>query len=285
MSYLAKAKKAGEAPEPPIITIVSSPGTGKTSLAGLFPSALFIQAESAGTVFETWGEDVRPTVLPELPKSAKDAAGNMATCTYAVLMDQLREIASSDHEFQTLVIDSITALSRKLEHELALRDDVTNVADAAGGYHKGYIELASMHSNIIYACEMIRRRKKMSIVLLAHVGTQKIKNSPTESSEYAVYGLDMHQASASVYVSNSDAVAYIKKEQFVQGTETNRKGQTTKYGRAMQTGDRTLVTSSDGMIGYVSAKNRYSMPVEIPLPMGENPLLQYIPFFNQKAPA
>jgi hypothetical protein len=77
-------------------------------------------------------------------------------------------------------------------------------------------------------------------------------------------------------------VVYIKKEEFITGAETNRKGQTTKYGRNMQTGQRVLITSSDGLVGYVDAKNRYGMPNEIPLAMGENPLLQYIKHFNQE---
>ena len=91
----------------------------------------------------------------------------------------------------------------------------------------------------------------------------------------------MHRKSAQVYVANSDAVIYIKQEEFITGAETNRKGQTTKYGRSMQTGQRVLVTSGDGLIGYVDAKNRYGMDNEIPLNLGENPILQYIKHFNK----
>ena len=283
MSFLAKATKPGANPAPPIVTVVGSPGTGKTSFAGMFPGALFIQAENAGTVFETWAQDVQPTMLPVLPKAAKDEAGNITQSPYKVLMDQLREVATADHEFKTLVIDSVTALSRKLETEIALTDDVATVADAAGGFHKGYTQLAGMHAEIIYACETIRKRKNMAVVFLAHAGIVKVKNRPDEGAEYTVYSLDMHKDSAQAYISNSDAVLYIKKEEFIQGAESNRKGQTTKFGRAMQTGERVLITSGDGLVGYVAAKSRYPMPVEIPLPQGENPLLQYIPFFSQAA--
>jgi hypothetical protein len=121
----------------------------------------------------------------------------------------------------------------------------------------------------------------MAIVFLAHTGVQKVKNRPDEGSEYTVFGLDMHTASSQQYISNSDMVAYIKKEEFIQGAESNRKGQPTKFGRALQTGERVLITSGDGKIGYVAAKTRYPMPVELPLPMGENPLLAHIPFFNR----
>lgn len=279
--FLEKARRAGSVPTPPIITIVASPGAGKTSLGGLFPAPLFVQAESCETVFEGWAEDVQPTAFPQLPKVARDEAGNVKGSTKRELLDQLREVVTGEHEFKTLVIDSVTALSRLFENEIACLSGVGNIADAAGGFHKGYIELASWHAEVIYACETIRRRRGMAIVFLAHTGVQKVKNRPDEGSEYTVYGLDMHTASSQQYISNSDMVAYIKKEEFIQGAESNRKGQPTKFGRALQTGERVLITSGDGKIGYVAAKTRYPMPVELPLPMGENPLLAHIPFFNR----
>lgn len=275
MSYLDQGKKAQ--PKPPIITIVASPGAGKSSLAALFPNPVFIQGEDASTVFENWDEDVQPLLLPVIPNAQKDRVSSKA-----VVMDQLRELATAEHDFKTVVIDTITNLNIKFEKEIAIRDDVTNVADASGGYHKGYLEVASWHSDLIYACEVLRARKGMAIVFLAHSGVEKIKNRPDEASEYAVYGIDMYKKSAQLYTSQSDAVFYIKKEEYIQGTQTNKKGQTTKYGRAMQTGDRVLITSGDGLVGYVSAKNRYGMPVEIPLPQGENPILQHIKFFNKE---
>lgn len=114
---------------------------------------------------------------------------------------------------------------------------------------------------------------------MAHTGLQRIKNRP-DVDEYVVYSLDMHEKSVSVYANLSDAVIYIKKEEFVQGTKQDKKGNTTKFGKMVSTGERVLVTSGDGLVGFVNAKNRYKMPVEIPLKEGENPLLEYIPFFN-----
>ena len=278
MSFLAQAKKP--ASNPPMIVLVGSPGAGKTSLAGVFPDPVFIQAEDAGTVFENWDEDVQPLMLPVLPTPSRNNQGQLVSAK-DTLLAQLRELATADHGYKTLVIDSISSLNRLLEKEIAVRDNVGNVADAAGGYHKGYIETAAWHAEILNACKVVSKMKKMAVVFLSHVGVEKIKNSPTEASEYTVYSLDMHRKSAQVYVANSDAVIYIKQEEFITGAETNRKGQTTKYGRSMQTGQRVLVTSGDGLIGYVDAKNRYGMDNEIPLNLGENPILQYIKHFNK----
>jgi hypothetical protein len=117
-------------------------------------------------------------------------------------------------------------------------------------------------------------------VFLAHIGVKKIRNRPDAAADYSVFSLDMDNQALSVYVSQSDAVLYLEKEEFVVGQETNKKGQTTKFGRVTQTGLRKLITTGDGMVGYVNAKNRYNMPAELQVEMGTNPITQYIKFFN-----
>ena len=278
MSYLAMAKKPGV--KPPMITIVGAPGTGKTTLGALFPSAVLLPTEDGTTVFENWDDEVQPAVLPRLPKAQKDGAGNITKSTKDTLNAILDELMATDHGFKTLVIDSITTLARMLEHEIALRDGVGTVADAAGGFHKGYVETASWHADLVYKCEQLRAVKNMAVVFLAHTGVKKIRNRPDAAADYAVYSLDMDNQALSVYVSQSDAVLYLAKEEFVTGQDVNKKGQTVKMGRVQQTGNRFLVTTGDGQVGYVNAKNRYGMPAEIDVPHGQNPILQYIKFYQ-----
>lgn len=278
MSFLAKAKKP--TPKPPMITIVGMPGTGKTTLGALFPSAIILPTEDGTAVFENWGDDVQPTVLPRLPKASYDAMGNLQRSTRDTLNQIMDELMTTDHEYKTLVVDSITTLDMLFGHEIAARDQVKTVADASGGFHKGYAEVASWHADFIYKCEQLKAMKGMGVVFLAHTGIKKVRNRPDAAADYSVFSLDMDNQALSVYTSQSDAVLYLKKDELVVGSETNRKGQTTKYGRVTQTGDRTLVTTSDGQVGYVNAKNRYGMPVEIPVELGANPVLQYIKFYN-----
>lgn len=280
MSFLDKAKKP--TPRPPMITIVGSPGTGKTSLGALFPSAIILPTEDGTSVFENWDEDIQPSVLPRLPKAQKDQAGNMARSSRAVLMQIIDELMTADHDYKTFVVDSITTLDGLFGFEIALRDGVGTVADASGGFHKGFAEVASWHADFIYKCEQLRAVKGMAVVFLAHTGVKKIRNRPDAAADYSVFSLDMDNQALSVYVSQSDAVLYLEKEEFVVGQETNKKGQTTKYGRVTQTGVRKLVTTGDGQVGYVNAKNRYNMPAELHVEMGENPITGYIKFFNKE---
>jgi len=279
MGILSRASKPKA--KPPLITIVGSPGTGKTTLGALFPKAIILPTEDGTAVFENWDDDAQPDVLPRLPKSAKDEAGNMVRSTRAALFELLDELMREQHDYQTLVIDSVTTLDTLFGAEIALRDGVGTVADAAGGFHKGFAEVASWHAEFIYKCEQLRAVKGMAVVFLAHTGIKKIRNRPDAAADYSVFSLDMDAQALAPYVSQSDAVLYLKKEEFVVGSDQNRKGQTTKYGRVTQTGDRKLITTGDGQVGYINAKNRYGMPAEIDVPYGTNPITQFIKFYGE----
>lgn len=260
----------------PIITIIGSAGTGKNSLGGTFPNPVFIQAEDSETVFEKWDDDVVPQFMPRLPAPRKDAAS-----TRSALKEQLRWLLTQEHDRKTVIFDTVTALDKLYQSEICILHDVDNIADAAGGYHKGYLVLADWHSEVMAMADALRR-KGLAVVFLGHQGIKKIKAAP-DKDEYSIFSLDMHDACASVYVNNSDVVAYIRKETFVQGKETDRKGKVTKFGRLIDTGRRELVTSGDGQTGFYSAKSRYDMPAVMDMPVGENPLLEHIKFFNAKS--
>lgn len=279
MSYIAQAQKAKV--KPPILTIPGFPGAGKTTLAGLFPNPVFIQAEDSETIFESVQSDNQPTFLPRLPKP--NAKKNIST--KAILLEQLRELATEKHDFQTLVIDTVTSLNFLLELEIVEffpGKESNSVQDACGGFQKAYDIIASWHNEIISACNHLRNHKNMGIVFLAHTGERKIKNNPELSGEYNVYGLNMHYKSEKIYTNLSDAVLYLKQIEYAQGHESGKKGETLKRGRITKTAERILITASDGVIGYVNAKTRYDrMPSEISVPKGTNPILQYISFYDE----
>lgn len=272
-------------PEPsaPTITIVGTPGVGKTSLGALFPKPIFICAEDGKAVFDSWDDDVKPDLFPELPRAKyRDQNGGQLArpvSTKDVIISQMRMLLNEEHEYQTLVIDSVTSLDRMFNHELCERDGVDSVAEASGGFHKGFDTVAEWHGDVRNACEVLRKRKNMTIIFIAHAGVKKMKNRP-DADEYTVYSLDMHEKSVPVYINLVDAVIYIKNKEYVMGTQKDKKGNTTKFGRITQTGERVLITSGDGAVGYVNAKNRFKLDQEIELPEGENPLVELIPFFS-----
>lgn len=197
------------------------------------------------------------------------------------MLDQLRELLTVEHEFKTIIVDTTTALNELLTHEVVEYDahGATDIGSAAGGFNKGYNVLAGLHAKIRSALEHCRRRG-LAVVLLGHSGITKMKNRP-DAGEYTAFTLDMPEQSRSYYIHHADAVLYLKNREFVSGLEKNKQGQVTRFGRITQSGERVLITSSDGVTGYVDAKNRYNMPVELECPLGENPIIPFIPFLTK----
>jgi len=277
MSYLEQATRA--VPTAPIITIIGFPGSGKTTLAGLFNKPIFIQAEKSSTVFENTPIEQQPVFMPMIPSPDKARA----VSSRAIVREQLLELATVEHDFKTVIIDSITSLNDLYEKEVVAFDaaGADSNGNAAGGYHKGYDVVAGYHADLIRMSAHLTK-KGIAVVFIAHVGVAKIKSSPDEAAEYTVWSVGMHEKSRSLYIKHSDAVLYLKSRQFVSGQESDKKGKTIKAGRAFVSGERYLIASSEGTTGFVDAKNRYDMPQELYVPQGENPIMQYIPFFNQQ---
>jgi DNA polymerase III delta prime subunit len=276
MTHLSKATRP--TPQAPVITIAGLPGTGKTTLAATFPRPIFIQAENARTVFEQMDGDDQPMFFPELPKPNKER--NIRTSV--TIIEQLRELVTEEHDRKTVVIDTATSLNALFESEVVAFDPsgAATIGAAAGSYQGGYNVAAAMHAEIRFACESLRRRG-ITVIFLAHTAIVKMKNRPDAGSDYTVFTLDMHEKSRAIYINHSDAVIFLKTEEFIQGAETDKKGRQTKFGRVMSTGDRIAITAGSGNIGYIDAKNRYGMPTEMRVPYGENPLLPYFKFYQQ----
>jgi len=287
---MGKYLNKGGYPEvrPPVITIVGFPGSGKSSLAALFPNPVFIQTENSKTVFEQWPQDKSPFFMPQIPEPYFKDGKKISS--YQVMLDQLQEIYDDDHDFQTLVIDTTSKFNYMCETEIVLFEGGDkSIQDCRGGFQKAYDRTSEMHREVIIKANKIRAKRNMTVVFLCHTDELKKKDSPDVTEQYTVYAMKMHKKCRDIYLAESDAVIYIKQSDTVTGVETDKKGKQIKSGRIKKSADRTLITSSDGVVGFVDAKNRaLTMPTEIDFILDDqykpwetkNPLFEYIPFFN-----
>lgn len=234
---------------PIICTITGDPGTGKTRLAATFPNPIFIRAEDG---MKSIPMDIRPPAFPLLSKVDN-------------LWQQLTGLITEDHEYKTLVIDSVTQLET-LFTECIIENDPKkpkSLTTALGGYGAGYGALSGMHGRVRKAAGILNEKKGMNIVFIAHSETTTIELP--DSEPYTRYELRIHKKSSQHYTDNVDLVGHLKLETFTRGDGERKK--------AVSTDGRILIVKSAA--AQVS-KNRLSITEDLPVAEGENPLLAFI---------
>jgi len=237
----------------PIVTICGDSGTGKTTLASTFPKPIVIRAEDG---LQAIPEASRPDAFPVLNK-VED------------LWEQLTALVTEDHEYQTLIIDSVTALERLFIQHVMESDpkNPRSINQAMGGYGAGLSAVASMHQRVRKACGVLNARSGMNIVFVAHADTEVIELP--DQDPYTRYSLRLNKKSIAPYVDDSDVVGFLKLESFTKGDGERKK--------VISSGGRLLVTYATA--SNVS-KNRFGITEDLTVEAGVNPLKQYIPTLN-----
>lgn len=244
LSTIEKPKDRGA-----ICTITGDAGLGKTSLAATFPNPIFIRVEDG---MQGINGQERPDAFPLI---------NGAD----MLWDQLKTLISEDHEYRTLVIDSVTQLDTIFTEYIIESDPKKprSIAQALGGYGAGFQALSSLHGRVRKAVGVLNQRKNMNIVFIAHAETSTIELP--DQDLYTRYDIRMHKKSVSHYIDNVDLVGFLKLETFTTGDGERKK--------AISDGTRVLTTYATA--ANVS-KNRYGIKEDLTVKQGENPLTNFI---------
>ncbi len=242
---------------PIIATITGDSGMGKTSLAATFPNPIVIRAEDGLQAIPLAD---RPDAFPLLRKPAE-------------LWDQLTTLVKEDHNYKTLIIDSVTALERMFIQHVIDSDPKkpASINQAMGGYGNGMAAVGTMHQRVRKACGILRDNKGMNIVFIAHADTETME--PPDQDPFMRYTLRLGKKhSIPAYVDDTDLVGFIKLETFLRGGDDERK-------KAISDGTRLLVT-------YVTAanvsKNRYNITEDLVVELGKNPLVDFVPALQTK---
>ena len=219
---------------PPRTLLVGTEGVGKTTFA----------AESNNPVF-ICAEDGLPPVLGEVPRFPTPE--NLSDVHEAI-----RTLVKDDHEFHTLVIDTVDWLEPIIWRDLCARNSWADIE--APGYGKGYVAAAEEWRKILAALDLLRQRKGMEIILLAHAAIRTFQNPA--GGDFSRYECKLNKNAAALLKEWADVNLFAIHEEFVQvkaGKET-RKGVST--GRRVIHTERTAAWD---------AKNRYALPAELPL--------------------
>lgn len=232
---------------PIIATIVGEGGIGKTSLAASFPSPVFIRTED-GTQSISGRDDV---ALFPVAQSSQD------------VLDAIASLATEPHDFETLVIDSITQMNTLIEAEIvALDGKAKSINQALGGYGAGHSAVSDRHRQIREWVGNLSTHVGMNIVFIAHADSETVETPDTDT--YTRYTIRMNRRSVSHYSDNVDLVAFLKLRTFTTGSGDRK--------RAVSNGERVITCYPNA--AHIS-KNRFGITADIPFNAGENPFEQY----------
>ena len=169
------------------------------------------------------------------------------------MLAQVNELINSEHNFKTLVIDTLNGAERMCHEEVCRRDFNGNWTDKGfASYGKGPEVALADWRTLLSSLDRLRETRRMSIVCLSHTKVKPFKNP--EGSDYDRYQPDMHEKSWGLSHKWADAVLFMNFETFVDQKDATKKGK---------------ATSSQARIMYTErhaaydAKNRFGLPTEI----------------------
>lgn len=237
-----------------MMTITGDGGVGKTSLAASFPNPVFLRTEDG---MESLGANA-PMAFP-LAGSSGD------------IEEQLLMLGREDHDFKTLVIDSVTKLNILIEQEIVAGDPKkpASINQANGGYGAGLAAVAERHRQIKAICDQLNQYKGMNVVFIAHADSEVVEQP--DQDPYTRYTMRMNKRSVTHYSDDVDVVAFIKLKTMTYGDGDRKKATTT--------GDRIITCYPTP--NHIS-KNRYNISQDLVFEPGTNPFAPYIPALSNE---
>jgi hypothetical protein len=234
---------------PIIATFFGEGGMGKSTLAAMFPKPVFIRTED-GTASLAGNDEV---MLFPLVSSSQE------------VLDQIEALATQEHDFKTVVIDSITQLATLIEHEIVAADPkAKSINQAGGGYGAGYNTAAEKHRQVREWAGALAYERGMNVIFIGHADTETL--DLPDFDPFARYTVRMHKKSLPHYTDNVDLVGLIRLKTYVRGDGDKK--------RAISTGDREIICFPQASS---VTKNRFNITQPLPFTFeGGNPFEAFV---------
>jgi len=208
-------------------------GIGKTSFGASMPKPIFIDVESGSGQL-----DVERFPTPQ---------------NFADVLDGIRELRETQHDRETLVVDTIDWVEALIWRHVCARDRMHDIEEY--GFGKGYNVALDEWRTLIRELEALERAKGMNICLLGHSHVKTFKNP--EGADFDRYEPQVHAKAAGVLKQWPRAVLFAHYEQYAE-----KESRYALKAKGFATGERLIFTNRTAAY---DAKNRYELPASLPL--------------------
>jgi hypothetical protein len=218
------------------VAVYGPEGVGKTSFASNAPKPIFLLPEE-GTGQLTVDAFPRITAYQQLP-------------------DSLNLLLKEDHDYKSVVIDTVDAFETLLFDEVCRLAGAKHIEDGKNGfgYGKGYIAAVDLWRGLLDLLAKLEAKKGMHVILLAHAHVKLFKNP--DGADYDRWEMQINKLSAALIRQWCDDVLFAGYEILIDKAKDNdRKGKALGGARYIYTTHRPAF----------DAKNRHGLPDEMPL--------------------
>jgi hypothetical protein len=220
----------GKITRPQKATIFGPEGVGKSTLASQMPEPVFIDTEGG-----THHLDVAR--FPEIK-------------TWDDVVAATTKLATADHGFKTLVIDTADWLEKRLAEHVCRKASKDSIEDF--GFGKGHVIVAEEFAKFLTSLDVLLKRG-MHVVFLAHSTVKKFE-SPEQAGSYDRYELKLSKQVAPLLKEWSDLLLFANYVTKVAEGDT---------GKRRGVGGRERVLFTTHTAAYDS-KNRHGLPEKLP---------------------
>lgn len=234
MAISLSSLKSSKTTNPPVVLLYGVDGIGKTSLASEWPSPLYLPTEG------------------ERPPSDVDMATPGTVESFDELLNLFQELLETEHEFQTVIIDSLDGLENLVWAATASRLGVNSIEEP--GFGKGYVEADTEWRNFLGGVSALASAG-INVVMLAHPEIVRF-DSPT-SDPYSRYTPKLHKRGNALVREQADIVAFMNYRVSLKEKEVGPKKTVTHA----EGGKERQIHLTEGA-GFL-AKNRFSAPDSI----------------------
>ena len=239
---LLQSIESGRSQKPRRVMLYGVHGIGKSTFGAMAPQPVFVQTEDG---------------LSDIDAPRFPLAGS-----FEDVMSALMALYTEEHQYGTVVIDSLDWLERLIWAEVVQRKPttekgrpVTSIEDY--GFAKGYTYALDPWKEVLDGLTALRDDRGMMVILIAHAKIERFENPETDA--YDRYSPRLNKHASALIQEWCDEVLFATYKVHTRQTE---EGFDKTRTRGIGTGDRILRTTERPAH---MAKNRLGLPEELPL--------------------